>query len=47
MASYIAPALKEKFDTLPSDLKKEILERNVQLNSVRDLISILETISEE
>ena len=45
MASYVAPELREKFETLSIDLKNNILERNVQLNDIHDLIKILEIIS--
>ncbi len=45
MASYVAPDLREKFETLSIELKNNILERNVQLNTIFDLIDILEIIS--
>ncbi len=45
MASYIAPELREKFETLSVDLKNDILERDVQLNTIYDLIAVLEVIS--
>ena len=32
MASYVAPGIKDKFETLSTDLKNLILERNVELN---------------
>jgi len=38
MASYVAPELREKFETLSVDLKNIILERNVRLNNIYDLI---------
>lgn len=47
MASYVAPELREKFETLSVDLKNIILERNVQLNNIYDLIAVLEDIVEE
>lgn len=47
MASYVAPELRDKFETLSIDLKNNILERDVQLYSIRDLINILEVISKE
>ena len=34
MASYVAPELREKFETLSIDLKNNILERDVQLNDI-------------
>lgn len=45
MASYVAPELREKFESLSIDLKNNILERNVQLNTIHDLIAVLEIIS--
>ena len=47
MASYVSPELREKFETLSIDLKNNILKRNVKLNSIYDLINILEVISKE
>ncbi|MDD6058131.1 MAG: hypothetical protein PUB98_07740 [Clostridiales bacterium] len=47
MASYIAPALRGKFETLSVDLKNMILERNVHLENIHDLIHVLEDIVEE
>lgn len=47
MASYVAPDIREKFESLSVDLKNAILERNVQLNSVYDLIAVLEQIVSE
>lgn len=47
MASYIAPAIREKFETLSTDLKNIILERNVTLNNMHDLIHVLEEIVAE
>lgn len=47
MASYVAPAIKDKFDTLSVDLKNLILERNVKLNNMQDLIQVLEQIVAE
>jgi len=45
--SYVAPALKEKFDSLSPGLRNMILERNVQLNTLPDLIKVLEQIVSE
>ena len=45
MASYVAPQLREKFETLSVDLKNNILERDVQINTLQDLIDVLEIIS--
>ena len=47
MASYVSPAVREKFETLSVELKNTILERNVQLNSIYDLINVLEQIVAE
>ncbi len=45
--SYVAPAIKDKFETLSVDLKNAILERNVQLNNIHDLINVLDAIVKE
>jgi len=45
--SYVAPAIKEKFESLSIDLKNNILERNVQLNTIHDLINVLDVIVKE
>lgn len=47
MTSYVAPALRDKFETLSVDLKNCILERNVHLNTLQDLIDVLEEIVKE
>ncbi|MBR2403375.1 MAG: hypothetical protein IKB01_11545 [Lachnospiraceae bacterium] len=47
MASYVAPELRKKFETLSVDLKNIILERNVRLNNIYDLIAVLEDIVNE
>lgn len=47
MASYIAPEIRDKFETLSVNLKNIILERNVQLNNMYDLIAVLEQIVAE
>ncbi len=47
MASYVAPAMQEKFETLSFDLKNAILERNVQINTIHDLIQVLDDIVKE
>ena len=44
MASYVAPEVREKFETLSINLKDYILERNVQINDIYDLINVLENI---
>lgn len=47
MASYVSPDVREKFETLSIDLKNIILDRNVQLNTIYDLIAVLEQIVAE
>ena len=47
MASYVAPAVREKFETLSVDLKNRILARNVQLSSIHDQSRVLEEIGAE
>ncbi|MEY8391697.1 hypothetical protein AALA98_10030 [Lachnospiraceae bacterium 45-W7] len=47
MASYVAPALREKFESLSPELKNCILEHNVRLNTLQDLIQVLEKIVAE
>lgn len=45
--SYVAPEVQERFESLSIDLKNMILERDVQLNTVHDLIRVLEEIVKE
>ena len=45
--SYIAPAVQAKFETLSIDLKNQILERDVSINTIFDLIHVLEEIVAE
>ena len=45
--SYVAPAVKEKFESLSIDLKNVILERNVELYNIHDLINVLDDIVKE
>ena len=47
MASYIAPGLRDKFETLSTDLKDCILARNVRLQTLQDLIRVLEELVAE
>lgn len=42
--SYVSPELRPKFETLSIELKDMILERNVELNTIHDLIRVLEEI---
>ena len=45
--SYISPKVQEKFDTLSTELKAVILERGVSINTIHDLIRVLEDIVKE
>ena len=47
MASYVAPEIRDKFESLSINLKNCIIERDVQLNSIHDLINVLEDIVKE
>jgi len=47
MASYVAPIIQDKFESLSIDLKNTILERDVRLENIHDLIHVLERIVEE
>lgn len=42
--SYIGPAVRDKFESLSVNLKNSILERNVKINTLQDLINVLEDI---
>lgn len=45
--SYVSPNVQEKFDTLSADLKSVILERGEDINTIHDLIRVLEDIVKE
>lgn len=45
--TYVAPAIKDKFESLSIDLKNVILERDVQLNTIYDLMDVLQQIVDE
>lgn len=45
--SYVHPRLRAQFETLSVDLKNEILARDVHLNNIQDLITVLEQIVQE
>ena len=47
MASYVPPVLRDKFETLSTDLEDCILARNVRLQTLQDLIRVLEETVEE
>lgn len=45
--TYVAPALEEKFNTLSDGLKHMILEKDTKINTMQDLIQVLENIVKE
>lgn len=45
--TYVAPALQAKFDSLSEGLQNVIMERNAQINTMQDLIHVLEDIVSE
>lgn len=45
--SYVNPALRSPFESLPIDLKNKILSRNVTLNNLQDLFEVLQEIADE
>lgn len=45
--SYINPKLRSRFESLSIDLKNEILSRNVTINSLQDLIDVLQSIIDD
>lgn len=45
--SYVSPKIQDKFESLSIGLKNMILERNVRLDSMQDLINVLEDIVKE
>lgn len=45
--SYVGPNVRSQFESLSIELKNEILSRNVRLESLPDLISVLEQIVAE
>lgn len=47
MSSYVAPEIRDKFESLSIDLKDLILSRNVRLYNMYDLIHVLEDIVAE
>lgn len=42
--SYVNPAIREKFDSMPADLREAILSMDVRLESMSDLMACLERI---
>jgi len=45
--SYVSPNIKDKFESLSPDLKQVILERGENINTIHDLIRVLEDIVKE
>lgn len=45
--SYVNPALRYQFESLSIDLKNEILSRDVHIDTLNDLIKVLEQIVKE
>lgn len=45
--SYVNPALRYQFESLSIDLKNEILSRDVRIDTLNDLIKVLEQIVNE
>ena len=44
---YVNSAIKPQFDSLSPELQSAISEKNVSLNSLTDLIKVLEDITNE
>jgi hypothetical protein len=47
MASYVSPKIREKFESLSIELQDLILQKNVQLNTMNDLMRVLQEICNE
>ncbi len=47
MASYVSSKIQDKFDSLSINLKNRILEKNVRLETIYDLMNVLEEIVAE
>ncbi len=45
--SYVNPKIRPQFESLSIDLKNEILSREIRLDSLNDLIAVLEQIVQE
>lgn len=45
--SYVSPAIQAQFESMPVDLKNVILNRNVRLETMKDLMAVLEQIVAE
>lgn len=44
VSSYVAPEMRDRFESLSIDLKNEILRRDVKISSLQDLIDCLQAI---
>ncbi len=42
--SYVNPAIRPQFDSMPADLREHILQMNVKLETMSDLMGCLERI---
>ena len=45
--SYVNPAIRDKFESMPIDLKNHILSMDVKLETMSDLMACLERIIAE
>ena len=45
--SYVSPKMRPRFETLSVDLKNEILRRDVRIETLHDLIAVLEQIVQD
>lgn len=45
--SYVSPNVRSQFESLSINLKNEILSRNVNIQNLNDLISVLQKIVDE
>jgi hypothetical protein len=43
--SYIDPKVRKQFDTLSPELQKAIMDKNIPINSLQDLIRVLDNIA--
>lgn len=47
LMTYINPRVEDQFNSLPSELKSYILQRDEKINTMADLLRILEQIAED
>lgn len=45
--SYVNPAIRPQFDSMPTQLKEHILQMNIKLDTMADLMGCLERIAAE